>query len=203
MPIPTSGEIAFSDFYVEEETFAITLLTSQVNSTYTSWNFRNFTNPHDSGTGRFVIVYNQINYGYRADYQIDYITLGSTTYSFESSNDGFQHYKHVGNFTSFTESDYNGWSWLTVPTGGHMGSSGSNGAWQRQYNDVGTSGGTGTSSIYDGIYCLYTETSYFSWHTKVLRSPNFTFASNQTISWYDYAYGLNMGDRYMYMVKET
>ena len=201
MTIPTSGEIKFSDFYVVEPSFDTNLLTSQVNSQYSSWTFRNYTNPFTSGTGHFVIVYNQINYSYTADYQIDYIQLGSTNYSFESNATGWKHVKYVNNLTSFTESDWNGFTWLDIPTGGHIGSSGNNGGWQRQANDSGTSGGTGISNIYNGSYCLYTECSYYSWHTKILRSPLFTFTSSQTISWYDVAYGAGMGNRYMYMVK--
>ena len=201
MTIPTSGTIKFSDFYIAEPSFSVNLLTSQVSSQYSSWYFRNYTNPFTSGTGHFVIVYNQPNYSYTADYQIDYIQLGGTNYSFESNSTNWGHVKYVNNLTSFTESDWNGFTWLDLPTGGHIGNAGINGGWQRCYLDQGTSGGTGTSNIYNGSYCLYTECSYYSWHTKILRSPVFTFTSSQTISWYDYAYGGGMGNRYMYMVK--
>ena len=201
MPIPTSGEIAFSDFYIPIPTWQTSLLTQQVNSQYSSWTLRDYVNPFDTGQGYFVIVYNQPNYSYTADYQIDYITLGSVTESFEFNSTGWKHVKYSGNLTTFTETQWDGFSWLDLPNGGHIGDAGINGGWQRNSNDSGTSGGTGVSNMYSGSWCLYTECSYYSWHTKILRSPLFTFASSQTISWYDVAYGSGMGNRYMYMVQ--
>jgi hypothetical protein len=201
MPIPTSGAIAFSDFYIPVPSWDIEQLTFQTNQ-YSSWNGESYTNPFTSGSGYFVIVYTQTSFNYTGDYQIDYITLGSTSYSFESNATDWKHVKFTpGSLTTFNETQWDGFSWIDLPTGGHIGSTGNNGGWQRCYLDQGTSGGTGTSNIYDGSYCLYTECSYYVWYTKILRSPQFTFTSNQTISWFDYAYGSGMGNRYFYMVK--
>lgn len=154
-----------------------------------------------STEGYFVILYTQSINNFRGDYQIDNIYMGNTgtTYS-DPGVQGWTASKHIGNFTSITESDWNSWTWVQPPTGGHLGSAAGDG-WHR-YNTAPPSGGTGVSSAPFNTYHLYTETSYSQTKTKVLRSPLQTnISANFDVQWTEAAYGSGMGDRYFYWVR--
>ena len=216
MPIPSSGTIKFSDFYAPPApVFDISMIHEQ-STQYSSYTFHTYTNPFTSGNGRLVVIYNQVNsVGFRGDYQLDYITLGSNTYSFEGSSDGFEHIKKTSGWRYWLPTDaasaktiWDQWEdgsadngWLEVPYTGHHLDSGIYGGWQR-YSGSTPSGSTGIYGAANGNQYLYTEMTYNRNATKILRSPQFTFLSNQTISWYDGAYGSNMGTRRFYIIQE-
>lgn len=223
MPIPSSGQIKFSDFYAPPApSFGISMIHEASNQ-YSSWTSRSYANPFDSGVGRLVVIYNQeTSVGYRGDFQLDNIQIVrdgvvSDSWSFESSSDGFQHIKKFSGWRYWLPTDassaktiWDSWEdgssddgWLDVPYAGHTNSTGIYGGWQRYSygtpsSSTGIYGGTsGSSSFY-----LYTEMTYNRNATKILRSPQFTFGSNQTVSWWDGAYGNNMGTRKYYIIQE-
>ena len=154
--------------------------------------------------GYFVILYTQSTNSYTGDYQIDNIIMNGVTYNFNATDsNGWTATKHSNYFTTFTETTWNNWSssWYSPPTGGHIGDTNNNGGWQRHNSQYSTSGSTGVTVAPFNTYHLYTETSYYNWDTKILRSPLLeNLTSNFTVQWTEAAYGAGMGHRYFYWV---
>ena len=128
---------------------------------------------------------------YRADLQLDEITVNGSTYTFETSGDltGWE-------TSTSSQSSYDNVSWAAVTTG----TSG-----QRWLRDSGgtSSSGTGlTSGGNNTSFYLYTETSgssngFYYW----LKSPEITISSS-VLTFYEARYGSTIGHFNVY-VEET
>lgn len=201
------------------------------NSTATSIFYKSGTVPtiSDNTSGYFVVIYSQssVTSFWQGDYQIDDIKISNgsntnngyypKTFNFNSnSSENFKHVKITGGGkTSFSQSEWNGYDtvsnvggstgWLTIPYGGHIGSSGNNGGWQR-YNETPPSGSTGVSFGTTSNYFLYTEMSYRDGNTlyaRILRTPLLTGlddSENLEIEWSDAVIGNNIGIRTFFWV---
>jgi hypothetical protein len=136
-------------------------------------------NIYRGATVRPVFYYENTSGGYRADLQLDLISLDGNTYSFESDATGWQ------TTTSSTDiSNYDTASWSSVGSGSTGG---------RWYRDLGgtPSTGTGRSDAASGSYYLYAETS--SPATTVgfdflLRGPQVTLGDDPDFTWYEARY---------------
>lgn len=165
----------------------------------------------DNSKGYFVVIYSQLSYNFRGDYQIDNIKVTSSSksksvtdsngsngnFDFENNTHGFTHFKlNVSGKSTITKSEWDDITnsvtsnvgtttkgWLSIPTTAHSGTSSTNGGWQR-YTTTPPSSSTG---IYMGDH-LYTETSYGvtnngSTHayTRILRSPELTVPTDANL----------------------
>ena len=136
-------------------------------------------NIYRGATVRPVFYYENTSGGFRADLQLDLISLDGYTYSFESSGNGFE-----TTTTSTDISNYDTASWTTVVTGTTSG---------RFNKDTAGTGsvGTGLTTAAAGSYYLYAETS--SPATAVgfdflLRGPERTLGDDPDFTFYEARY---------------
>ena len=136
-------------------------------------------NIYRGATVRPVFYYENTSGGFRADLQLDLISLDGTTYSFETNGNGFE-----TTTTSTDISNYDTASWTTVATGT------TSGRFNRDAGGTGSSG-TGLTSAAAGSYYLYAETS--SPATTVgfdflLRGPQVTLGDDPDFTFYEARY---------------
>lgn len=140
-------------------------------------------------TARLVFHYRMVASNFTSDLQLDYIRLGTNTYSFETDADGFE-----TTTTSTLIEDYNTATFVDVETGTTTG---------RVNRDAGgtPSTGTGLTTAQDGSYYLYFETSTPAnviGYSFILRSPAVTLTNN-TVGYFEARSGTNMGDLGVYL----
>jgi hypothetical protein len=133
----------------------------------TSYNMSSYV----GATVRAVWKFSNPLASFRQDVQLDNVNIGSSTFGFESGNDGFE-------TSSGTSSSYQSVSWTSV------GTSATGGRWVRLTGNTGSSG-TGDLGASSGSYYLYTESSspgnstgYNFW----LRSPQVTISTSNPIT---------------------
>jgi len=136
-------------------------------------------NIYRGATVRPVFYYENTSGGFRADLQLDLISLDGNTYSFESDATGWQ------TTTSSTDiSNYDTASWSSVGSGSTGG---------RWYRDLGgtPSTGTGRSDAASGSYYLYAETSSSASTVGfdfLLRGPQVTLGDDPDFTFYEARY---------------
>ena len=134
---------------------------------YTSYDMSGYV----GATVRAVWKFSNPLASFRQDVQLDNVSIGSSTFGFESGNDGFE-------TSSGTSSSYENVSWTTV------GDSATGGQWVRLTGNTG-SGSTGDLGASSGSYYLYTETSSpanASGYNFWLRSPQVTVSTSNPIT---------------------
>ena len=149
---------------------------------------------YGTNTVRFVVKYTS-GPSFRADFQIDDVTIDGTTYNFESHATGWQTTRATSNGQTF--SNYSTVTWYDVYT------QTSRGRWNRDRGGTGSSGTGLTTDHTLGTtsgYYLYTEaTSRFNtdfW----LRSPEITLSGSPgNLTFWEARYGSNMGSSQYYL----
>ena len=124
---------------------------------------------------------------FRGDIQLDLVDIDGNSYSFENTGEGFE--------TSLNaESSYAavGWSSLSVGTSAV--------SWNVDSGGTG-SGGTARTDAANGSYYVYAETSGSGSPSKDfwLRSPQTTFGSSPTLSFYEARLGVDIGTLDVYL----
>ena len=171
------------------------LLTRSGQYSTTSWenNISIDLSSYVGSTGRLVFYY-ESNTSFRGDLQLDNINLNGTTYTFTSSNDGFETTSvDTNSIGSETTAHYESLSFSSVPTS-------TNGyAWNR---DAGGTPSSSTGLTVDASgsstgYYLYPETSITHPASYWLRSPEVTLTTG-TCSISCARYGSNIGTLKVY-----
>lgn len=194
--IPASGEITISDFYGASAappgppaSVSSYLFTISGQGSTTAWQgpYTLSLAPYIGQTGRLVFFYKTTT-SFTADMQLDYLTLNGTTYSWESSNDGWLTTTINRNITgnpTLAQVESGLASTVAVPTGTTAG------RWLRDSGGT-PSGSTGLTTAYNGSYYLYAEASVSHPYSFLLYSPEITISS-APVSFYLGRYGATMG----------
>src|SRR6056300_1161309 len=137
-------------------------------------------NIYRGATVRPVFYYENTSGGFRADLQLDLISLDGNTYSFETNSTGWE------TTTSSTDiSNYDSASWSSLSSDTHTA-----GRWNRDTGGT-TSTGTGLTSAASGSYYLYAETSSPATAVRfdfLLRGPQVTLGDDPDFTFYEARY---------------
>lgn len=137
-------------------------------------------NIYRGATVRPVFYYENTSGGFRADFQLDLISLDGNTYSFETNATGWE------TTTSSTDiSNYGSASWSSLPSNTHT-----SGSWNRDSGGT-TSTGTGLTTAASGSYYLYAETSSPATTAGfgfLLRGPQVTLGNDPDFTFYEARY---------------